>query len=29
MEERMTARRPGYAAHAAKTSLVIPWPRRA
>jgi steroid 5-alpha reductase family enzyme len=28
MEERMTARRTGYAAHAARTSLVIPWPRR-
>jgi steroid 5-alpha reductase family enzyme len=29
MEERMLARRPHYAAHAAKTSLVVPWPRRA
>jgi steroid 5-alpha reductase family enzyme len=28
MEERSHARRSGYAAHAAKTSLVVPWPRR-
>jgi steroid 5-alpha reductase family enzyme len=28
MEERMTSRRPGYALHAARTPLVIPWPRR-
>lgn len=29
MEERMRARRPGYAAHAARTSLILPWPPRA
>lgn len=28
MEERSLARRPGYAEHQRKTSLVIPWPRR-
>ena len=28
MEQRMTARRSNYAAHAARTPLVIPWPRR-
>jgi steroid 5-alpha reductase family enzyme len=28
METRMQERRPGYAEHAARTSLVVPWPRR-
>jgi steroid 5-alpha reductase family enzyme len=29
MEERSHARRPGYAEHARRTSLIIPWPPRA
>ncbi len=28
IERRMRARKPGYAAHAERTPLVIPWPRR-
>jgi steroid 5-alpha reductase family enzyme len=28
IEKRMLARKPGYAAHAARTPLLIPWPRR-